>query len=93
MIEIKIGEQEENDGSSVEIRWKDAPDNVAETDWNNEDQVWTKICNGIHGLLAELGPIPKNGWKVEFSCPDFKKLVEKGLTRQQYDERSEEDGE
>ena len=24
------------------------------------------ICNGIHALVAELGPLPDTGWEIKF---------------------------
>lgn len=29
-------------------------------------EIWTRISNGITALIGYLGPIPLNGWRVEF---------------------------
>ncbi len=87
-LTIRIGPQDPGE-SDVSIHWKDAPDNVADVEWNPEDQAWTKICDGIHSLLANLGASPENGWKVEFICPSPNLIVE-DITQQEYWDRNSE---
>ena len=86
-LEIKISHPTE-EGPSVSIHWKDSPVVADDAgDFGDEDQAWTKICNGIHALLANLGPFPEGGWDIEFTCPDPHLIVEKGLTRKEYQDR------
>lgn len=73
-LDIKISSGD-NDGSGCSIHWEDSPE-IGE-EWDDEDQAWTKICNGIHALLANLEPWPETGYKVVFRCKDYKKLVGK----------------
>jgi hypothetical protein len=78
-------------GPNVSIHWEDAPDNVAETAWDVQDQAWTKICDGIHMLLSNLGPSPEHGWDVVFTCPDPSLIIEENLTQEKYWERNDLD--
>jgi len=67
-IEITVDSSPQwGEGSSVTIRnLNKAPDcdDAEYTAWNKR---WTSVCQGIHLLLSELGPIPDGGWKVEYS--------------------------
>ena len=66
MLRIEISEGPD-DGSSVTIQGVNMPpppeDIEAFEEW---DKCWTGICNGIHALLAHLGPFPEAGWNVQF---------------------------
>jgi hypothetical protein len=84
-LEIKISTPNE-EGPSVTIHWKDSPDDPVKLEWDAADQAWTKICDGIHALLHNLGPIPEGGWGVEFSCPKPDLIVE-DITREDYHNR------
>ena len=66
LISIEIRESLEPDGVGVSILWADTPDisSVRHQEWEHFDKCWKIVCDGIHGLLAELGPIPENGWDV-----------------------------
>lgn len=88
---IKLRPNPEPDGSGVSICWKDCPDQSHGHEWDSWDQAWTKISNGIHCLLGELGPIPDSGWEIEFSCSDHELIVEKNLTLKQYRNRCREE--
>ena len=63
-IEINEGG---TDGVGVSIHGVNMPEPPEESeDFLEWDKRWTSICNGIHALLGELGPLPSTGWKVEF---------------------------
>lgn len=63
-IEISEGEDDGSDVSIHGVNLPEAPDDPeAFAEW---DRKWTSICNGIHALLGELGPIPDVGWEVKF---------------------------
>ncbi len=90
---IKIATPTE-DGPGVSIRWLDAPESegVEIDGWADDcDQAWTKICDGIHGLLANLGLHPEGGWDVEFNCPNPNLIIEKGFSRKDYHNRHKEE--
>ena len=91
---IKIGTPIPDVGPSVSIHWKDSdteiipPMDADESEkWDRGDQAWTKICNGIHALIGELGPLPEGGWDVEFTCSNPSSIIEEGLTIKQYHDR------
>lgn len=87
-LEIKIGVHEgEGPHPGVSVHWKDAPEFTAE--WDGMDQAWTKICDGIHSLLGNLGPIPEKGWNVVFTCEDHDQIVE-NITQKEYRSSSRE---
>lgn len=85
-LEIKIGYTLQPDSPGVSIRWKNSPDILQEFD--AADQAYTKICDGIHNLLSNLGPIVGEGWVVEFTCKDYNLIVEPDLSREDYNDRN-----
>ena len=89
VIKIAISTPISEPGPSVSIQWEGKCLEINATSelddvWDEGDQIWTKICNGIHAFLAELGPIPEGGWDVKFSCKNPKLILEKGLTLRKY---------
>lgn len=69
------------------IFWKDAPD--CQHEWDDVDQAWTKICDGIHSLIANLEPWPETGWEIEFECGDHQQIVDPELSRDDYHKRNQ----
>lgn len=48
-----------------------APLTIMQVDCGDMDkeedlEIWTRITSGINALIGHLGPIPMNGWRVEF---------------------------
>jgi len=65
VLRIEISEGD-GDGSSISIHGVNLPEPPDDDSFPEWDRKWTSICNGVHALLGELGPIPENGWKVKF---------------------------
>ena len=68
MLRIEITEGDDDPAySGVSIHGIDMPDAPEDPEAFKEwDKRWTSICNGIHALLGDLGPVPETGWKVKF---------------------------
>lgn len=87
LLTIRLKPSTDFDGPGVSIHWKEPSHEIFLGDddevWDEGDQAWTKICNGIHALLSQVD-FKGMAWEVEFDCPDSSPLIEKGLTRNQY---------
>ena len=62
--------------SHVSIRWEDRPldDDLDDEEFDKFDLAWTRICDGIHSLISNLGPIPETGWDARITCDNWEEL-------------------
>lgn len=89
-LTIKISPQVD-DGkplADASIFWKNAPE--FQHEWDDVDQAWRKICDGIHSLIANLHPQPETGWEVEFECNGHQQIVDSNQTQEDYYKRHQQ---
>lgn len=74
-LTIKLRESDNpDDKGSVGFEWVNSPvhDHMPDEVWHKWFTLSRKVTNGIHALIGNLGPLPPNGWIVEYEIGDVK---------------------